>query len=130
MNVLRSLATELQSNIEALFDPNWTGSEFVARSGFRPRILAAAGGVTLERLVPNGQGYLLQGNIHIVAPGGGSRGPLHHEGDEFGYVLEGRLELKIDNSTYDLSVGDSFEFPSNLSHTYRNPGLEIAASCG
>lgn len=129
LTVLHSLVTELETNIGALFEPDWTGSGYVARAGARPRISAGgdgeSAGVTLERVVPNGQGHLLQGNIHIVAPGGGSMGPMRHEGDEVGYVLEGVLELSIDDTAYTLGAGDSFAFPSNLAHTYRNPGQDV-----
>ena len=129
LTVLHGLVSELETNIGALFEPNWTGVEYVSSAGSRPRISAAGGrdsaGVTLERLVPNGKGHLLQGNIHIVAPGGGSMGPMRHEGDEAGYVLEGRLELSIDATTYELGPGDSFSFPSTLAHTYRNPGPDV-----
>lgn len=128
LTVLHSLVSVLETNIGALFEPNWSGADYVARAGSRPQILAAgdgeAAGVMLERLIPNGRGHLLQGNIHIVAPGGGSMGPMCHEGDEFGYVLQGRLELVIGESTHSLGPGDSFSFPSNLAHTYRNPGQE------
>ncbi len=129
LTVLHSLVTVLGTNIGALFEANWTGIEYVARAGSRP-LLAAAGtgesaGVTLERLVPNGRGHLLQGNIHIVAPGGGSMGPMLHEGDEMGYVLEGALVLAIGDTTHELQAGDSFSFPSNLAHTYRNPGRRV-----
>jgi transcriptional regulator with XRE-family HTH domain len=126
LTVLHSLVTELETNIGALFEPNWTETGYIARAGARPRIAAAgeseSAGVTLERLVPHGQGHLLQGNIHIVAPGGGSMGAMCHEGDEVGYVLEGRLELSIDGASHLLGPGDSFSFPSHLAHTYRNPG--------
>lgn len=129
LTVLHSLVTALETNIGALFEPNWTGVEYVSRAGARPLIAAAgesdSAGVTLERLVPNGQGHLLQGNIHIVAPGGGSMGPMRHDGDEAGYVLEGRLELSIADTSYELGPGDSFSFPSHLAHTYRNPGTDV-----
>lgn len=129
LTVLHGLVTELETNIGALFEPNWTGVEHVARAGARPRISAGgdkgSAGVMLERLVPNGKGQLLQGNIHIVAPGGGSMGPMQHEGDEVGYVLEGRLELSIADKLHELGPGDSFAFPSHLAHTYRNPGTEV-----
>ena len=129
LTVLHSLVTELETNIGALFEPNWSGVEYVARAGVRPRISAGgekgAAGVMLERLVPNGKGHLLQGNIHIVAPGAGSMGPIRHEGDEVGYVLEGRLALRIDDVVHELGPGDSFAFPSNLAHTYRNPGKVV-----
>jgi quercetin dioxygenase-like cupin family protein len=130
LTVLHGIVTELETNIGALFEPNWSGVGYVAHAGSRPRLSAGGGkgeaGVVLERLVPNGRGHLLQGNIHIVAPGGGSMGPMRHEGDEVGYVLEGRLELCIDDTTHALGPGDSFSFPSSLAHTYRNPGAEVA----
>jgi quercetin dioxygenase-like cupin family protein/DNA-binding XRE family transcriptional regulator len=130
LTVLHSLVCELETNIGALFEPDWSGSGYVSRAGGRPRISAGGGkesaGVTLERLVPHGKGHLLQGNIHIVAPSGGTMGPMRHDGDEVGYVLEGRLELSIDDVTYEIGPGDSFAFPSNLAHTYRNPGPDVA----
>ena len=145
LTVLHRLVTQLETNIGALFEPNRSGADYIAHAGSRPRISAGGGarlaggvaggvagglagrlaGVTLERLVPNGQGHLLQGNIHIVAPGGGSMGPIQHAGDEVGYVLEGRLSLCLDDTTYELMPGDSFAFPSNLAHTYRNPGPDV-----
>lgn len=129
LTVLHSLVTALDTNIGALFDPNWSGVGHVFRAGARPLIAAAgdrdSAGVTLERLIPNGQGHLLQGNIHIVAPGGGSMGPMQHVGDEFGFVIEGRLELVIGDTAHELGVGDSFAFPSQTPHTYRNPGSEL-----
>lgn len=129
LTVLHALVSVLETNIGALFEPDWSGSGYIARAGARPRITAGgdgeSAGVTLERIVPNGQGHLLQGNIHIVAPGGGSMGPMRHDGDEVGYVLEGRLELSIDDAVYELGAGDSFAFPSHLAHTYRNPGSDV-----
>lgn len=130
LTVLHSLVTELGTNIGALFEPHVAGASYIAHAGQRPCIAAGgnsdAAGVTLERLVPHGKGQLLQGNIHIVAPGGGSMGPMQHDGDEFGYVLEGRFELRIDATLHKLGPGDSFTFPSHLPHTYRNPGTEPA----
>ena len=129
LTVLHSLVTELGTNIGALFEPHVAGASFIARAGQRPCIAAGgnkdAAGVTLERLVPHGKGQLLQGNIHIVAPGGGSMGPMQHDGDEFGYVLEGGFELRIDATLHELGPGDSFTFPSHLPHTYRNPGTGL-----
>ena len=57
-----------------------------------------------------------------MEPGGNSGGVLQHEGEECGYVLDGRLELCVGSKKYSLSRGDSFFFPSTVPHTYRNPG--------
>lgn len=129
LKVLHRLVSELQTNIGALFESSWSGVGYVASAGSRPRISAAgdgdSAGVTLERVIPNGMGHLLQGNIHIVAPGGGSMGAISHEGDEVGYILEGRLELTIDGVAHQLGPEDSFAFASHLPHTYRNNGSSV-----
>ena len=44
-----------------------------------------------------------------------------HLGEEAGLVLEGRLELTIDDKKYLLEAGDSFSFKSQLKHRYANP---------
>jgi len=45
----------------------------------------------------------------------------HHEGEEAGLVLSGRLELTIDDQVYQLDAGDSFSFKSRHRHRYANP---------
>lgn len=44
-----------------------------------------------------------------------------HKGEEAGLVLEGRLELTIEDKKYLLEAGDSFSFKSQLKHRYANP---------
>jgi len=42
-----------------------------------------------------------------------------HRGQEFIYVLEGRLELRLDDSVLELEEGDSLYFDSNTPHALR-----------
>ena len=44
-----------------------------------------------------------------------------HQGEEAGLVLEGHLELTIEDKKYLLEAGDSFSFKSQLKHRYANP---------
>ena len=44
--------------------------------------------------------------------------PVPHEGEEFGFVLEGRLKLKIRKETYGLGAGDSYHFSATTPHGY------------
>lgn len=49
----------------------------------------------------------------------GYRHPLvSHEGEEFGYVLEGELVLVVGEEEYPLRAGDAFHFPANRPHSY------------
>nr|CBX69899.1 hypothetical protein YEW_KP45100 [Yersinia enterocolitica W22703] len=84
------------------------------------------GGIALENLTHHHKGGLLQGNIHIIEPGVASDGQIEHHGEEMGYVLEGEIALYLGEEIYTLSVGDSFYFPSNVPHGYRNIGQSTA----
>jgi len=48
--------------------------------------------------------------------------PSTHMGEEFGYVLEGRLHLTIGSEGYNLGPGDSYHFASTTPHGYRVEG--------
>jgi transcriptional regulator with XRE-family HTH domain len=49
-----------------------------------------------------------------------------HAGGEFLYVLNGTLELRIGDESYELHAGDSIYFDSTVPHTYSRSG---ARSC-
>jgi len=49
-----------------------------------------------------------------------------HEGEEFGFILEGRYEVTVEDSVHTLEQGDSICFPSHLRHKMRNPGNGIS----
>jgi transcriptional regulator with XRE-family HTH domain len=127
LTTLHKLVRVLETNIASLFSdtPDDTSVQ-VFRPGSRPLIrmdpLRHGKGIVLERLLSQARSTLLQANIHRIDPGGESDGRIEHEGEEIGYILQGELELRIDDKTYLLSAGDSFFFPSHLPHGYFNPG--------
>lgn len=81
---------------------------------------------TVETMIPNPANKKMDARLAFVEPGGGSKGGYHHEGEEFGYILEGRIELTYNGKSYQLSPGDSFYLNSSIAHEYRNPGKEKA----
>jgi transcriptional regulator with XRE-family HTH domain len=126
LTMLHRIATALQTTVGKLCATAAVTDNVVWRAGERQVVtvdpLRPGTGTSLERLVPYDTAHLLQGNIHIVDEGGGSDGTLSHEGEEVGFVLEGRLELIVGNKTYILEPEDSFCFRSSIPHGYRNPG--------
>lgn len=79
-------------------------------------------GVTWERLAV-GESAVADPLVVTYAPGGSSSldGKLmRHAGLEYGYMLSGRLTLKLDFTTYELDPGDSFCFDSGRPHLYLN----------
>jgi uncharacterized cupin superfamily protein len=77
-------------------------------------------------LAPHAGGHMLECHLHHYAPGCDSGGDLQHEGEEFGYVLEGEIELTVAGRQYTASAGDSFLFRSERPHSFRNKGTREA----
>ncbi len=130
--MLHSMCSELGINVGTLFaEPeDGTGDVQVLRQGKR-RVIHVdpewqGKDITLEQVIPQRAAALLQANILEVAPGGYSDGLIEHSGEEFSYMLAGKLELIIGKETYHLRTGDSVFFRSPLAHGYRNDGDEIA----
>jgi transcriptional regulator with XRE-family HTH domain len=128
--MLQRLVAALDRDLASFFgsDPNSPG--IVLRAGERQVAhtdpIRQGNKVSYERLVPFGAGNLLEGNIHVVAPEGTKDDPITHQGETLGYVLEGRLELSIEETWYQWAVGDSFFFKNHLTNSYSNPGPGVA----
>jgi quercetin dioxygenase-like cupin family protein len=58
--------------------------------------------------------------LHVVyEPGGASCAEDHlmrHAGQEYGYVISGRLSVTVGFDTYELAAGDSISFASTEPH--------------
>lgn len=130
LKMLQKLSSGLEMTVGQMFAQAPVSEGPVTKANERTMIHAdpqrRGNGLMLERLIPYDDGHLLQGNIHHIEVGGSSEGALRHEGEEFGYVLNGRIELLLDDRVYALEAGDSFCFRSERSHGYRNVGDETA----
>ncbi len=130
VTMLHRICEALGTNLSEMFAESDRGQSVVTREDQRPMIstdqLRRGHGIQLQRLVPYAPGYLLQGNVHVIEPGGYSTEGLVHEGEELGYVLEGTIQITVDGETYSASAGDSFFFRSDLPHSYKNTGDVVA----
>lgn len=129
LNLLHRIGEALDTNIAHLFGGGDVEGEVVLRCGERPIIDdddRMYGGISLERLIAPMPDLFLQGNLHHLAVGARSEGEISHHGEEFGYVLDGEVELIVDGRSYLLRPGDSFHFKSKRPHGYRNPGVAPA----
>ena len=75
----------------------------------------------MNLLVGRGPGKRMQPFYTEIEPGGGAYGQYTHDGEEFGIVLEGELEVNLDGSIHRLSAGESFYYSSKLPHSWVNP---------
>ncbi len=53
---------------------------------------------------------------------------MRHAGQEFGYVLSGRLTISVGFDTHRLGPGDSISFPATTPHRLGNDGPEPATA--
>jgi quercetin dioxygenase-like cupin family protein len=130
LKMIHRVASALGMPVAGLFLQDTDPDMVVLRKGDRPVLgtdqVRRGEAVQLEALIPSAGNHLLSGYINHIEPGGGGHSALEHEGEEFGYVLEGEIELTVDGRRYLVSVGDSFNFRSNKPHSYRNAGARIA----
>jgi transcriptional regulator with XRE-family HTH domain len=75
------------------------------------------------------------GKIHfyklVAEPdsGSGKFVPGHlHEGDECGWVLSGRIEVKVGDEVFSLKKGDAIHFSGSKFHGIKNAGSEVSES--
>lgn len=80
----------------------------------------------IEWLVPSSLKYEMEPILITILPGGRSEEDEPHQGEEFGYVLEGEITLKLNNKHYKLKRGDTFYYQANKSHALINSSNKIA----
>jgi quercetin dioxygenase-like cupin family protein len=85
-------------------------------------------GVVWEQLATNTAHQL--DFIEIVYPPGSSstndERMLRHDGFEYGYLLEGELEVTFGFETFTLHAGEALGLNSSVPHLFRNLGTEPA----
>lgn len=122
---LKRIANALGVNLITLIQADETEEEHVVtRRKDRVQFKFPHTEVYSELLATNIRNKQMQPLYKIVKPGAGSEGTYRHDGEEMGVVLEGTLELTVDNHVYHLEPGDAFYFNSSRKHGYRNDSKE------
>lgn len=78
--------------------------------------------IRVELLVPGAQNRTMDPALVTLQPGEAMDEQPFHEGEEFGFVLAGRVELTLDDKTYTVRKNECFYFPSDRRHRVRNTG--------
>lgn len=81
---------------------------------------------TIKWIVPNAQKYEMEPIIIEIEPGGTSFKDEPHTGEEFGYVLEGEIVLRVGKKRYVCTKGNSFYYMANKFHYIENTSSTIA----
>jgi transcriptional regulator with XRE-family HTH domain len=121
---LRAICTALRVPVTYFFAAP-TGNSLILRAGEpRSRIRIEDSQVTYNLLSGPIPDRVLEALIaefppHYAHP------LITHEGEEFGYVLEGELVLQVEDEEFTLAPGDSFHIFSSQHHTIRNDSEQL-----
>jgi transcriptional regulator with XRE-family HTH domain len=123
--VCEALGTSLREFF-ALADPPGSAEPSyseVLRSDDQPAVNLSEAAIKYRFLSRDFPGRLFEVVIGEI-PLGYTYPPASHEGEEFGYVLEGRLKLSIEQADHVLGPGDSYHFGPRTVHGYEAIGEE------
>ena len=71
---------------------------------------------TIEWIVPNAQKNQMEPILLKLEPGGSTDPDNPHEGEEFGYVLNGAVTIHLGNKVYRAKKGETFYYVSGKKH--------------
>ena len=78
-----------------------------------------------QTLTPGAENQHLRGFMITIEPRQAHKPVAYkHEGEEFVYVMEGSLELTLDNKVNQLKTGESIHYNSEIPHKLKNLGNE------
>ncbi|KQY14100.1 MerR family transcriptional regulator [Rhizobium sp. Root482] len=117
--VLHNLAAYFGTTVSSLSGEDEPKVRALVRSGEWRAWPRTTPGVTVQ-LLAEGHNQM---DCHrfVLEPGASSEGAYKHEGEEFVYVLTGRVEFVLDSDQFhDLNPGDSLYFESRRHHAWSN----------
>ena len=79
-------------------------------------------GVLWNWLIPNAQKNMMEPVLVELAEGIETAGDIPHEGEEFGYVLEGKIAIILGNTHHVCKKGEAFYYSAGVPHSIINKG--------
>ncbi len=84
-------------------------------------------GTKIEWVIPNAQKNEMEPIIMTLAPNTSSSIDDPHKGEEFGYVMSGKIELCFGKKHFIVRKGETFYFNANDVHYIKNTSLHKSA---
>lgn len=83
-------------------------------------------GMTWEWVIPNAQKNMMEPVLVELAPGASTSTDFPHDGEEFGYVLEGKIAVIRAGKSHTAKKGESFYYSADKEHQIANKGKSKA----
>lgn len=120
---LVDLLNALGSNLSDFFHEEETEKVVFSESEY---IEKQSDGMKLEWVIPNAQKNMMEPMLVELEPNADTRIDFPHEGEEFGFVLEGRIMIQKAGKRHLAKKGESFYFKANKEHKISNVGKSKA----
>lgn len=118
VSTLEDIVLALGTNLSDFFKDDNSREKIVFRKN--DYFVKENPGFNITWLITNSQKNEMEPILVSILPNSQTDLDYPHEGQEFGYVLEGEVLLCIDNNRYQLKKGESFYFDSIKNHYLKN----------
>lgn len=125
VSLLIDIAKKLDlPSVSVLLDDTPKPDVEVIREEERKSYLRNDGNVTIDMLFATSNRQLEASIIHLPV-GTDTKKPESHRGDEFCYIIKGKVGLTIEGrGYYELKAGDVVSYPADFPHQWENIGDE------
>ncbi len=117
---LNKIAQALGVSIHDFFPQNHIPKASILRKEDRKQFKFENSNFIYTSLVGDMEDPIFEPMIATLLPGEKKATPYGHEGQEFGYVLQGTLTILLENEEHDLNAGDSIHINSSIPHNWIN----------
>ncbi|MDR1138491.1 MAG: XRE family transcriptional regulator [Clostridiales bacterium] len=121
---LKDILLVLGSNLSDFFDELQDEDKVVF--GADDYILKQSDNVSTTWLVPSSQKNSMEPIQLELQPYAATYTDNPHEGEEFGYVLQGSINIKLGKKLYVAKTGDSFYYRADKAHSISNNTDQVA----
>ncbi len=84
------------------------------------------GGMNLKWIIPNAQKNEMEPVLVELEEGASTSLDFPHEGEEFGFVTDGKISIELGGSRYVCKKGEAFYYTADKSHRITNSGKSNA----
>ena len=83
-------------------------------------------GVLQHWLIPNAQKNMMEPILVELSEGAETAGDIPHEGEEFGFVLEGKIAIVLGKKHHGCKKGEAYYYTASKPHSIINKGKNKA----
>lgn len=121
VNSLKSIANALNTPLFTFFTSEVIKEDLIVRGDNRKKVIIPGADNVIYELLAPGTNDNLEFAIMDLSPKSSScMDYIHHNGYEIAYVLEGKVNLYLDDEKFELNKEDSVKIPVGVKHKWEN----------